>query len=292
MHVDVGIIGGSGLYRMDGFRALDELDVETPFGRPSGPIVAGEMSGVRVAFLPRHGAGHRLPPDRVPYRANIFALKALGASSVIAVNAVGSLDIDCAPGHLVVPDDLFDRTYGRPMSFFEEGLVAHVGFGRPYCPSCRSALLAAREAADTNVHGGGTLVVTQGPRFSTRAESRFFRDAGFRIVGMTSLPEAALAREAEMCYVTLAVVTDYDVWHESEDDVTVDMVLATMQRTVAQAQRLITAALPAVADPARSDCDCRHALASAITTARDAIDPSRAEALAPILGPNLDGADA
>ncbi|MFN2114886.1 MAG: S-methyl-5'-thioadenosine phosphorylase [Anaerolineae bacterium] len=285
MRADIGIIGGSGFYKLPGFEAR-EVSVQTPFGVPSSPVVLGELNGVPVAFIARHGPGHVYPPDEVPYRANIYALKQLGARVVLGVNAVGSLQEEVAPGHLVVPDDLFDRTHGRAASFFGTGLVAHVSLGHPLCAAVRGALVAAAPEVDTPVHDGGTLVVTQGPRFSTLAESEHYRSSGFRIIGMTSLPEAALAREAEMCYATVAIVTDYDVWHETEAEVSVDMVLGTMRLAVAHAQGLVSAALPALA--AAPPCSCQSALANAITTAPSAIDEDLAAKLDLLVGRYLD----
>jgi 5'-methylthioadenosine phosphorylase len=280
--VAVGVIGGSGFYDLPGFTVRDRLRPDTPFGPPSGEIVLGELGGVGVAFVARHGAGHVHPPRDVPYRANIWALRALGVHTVVGVNAVGSLDEDYAPGHLVLPDDLFDRTTQRAASFFGPGLVVHVGLAEPCCRGVRRALLDAAGAVDTPVHDGGTLVVVEGPRFSTPAESRSYRSDGFRLIGMTTLPEAALAREAELCYAALSVVTDYDVWHATEAPVTVDMIVRTLLETVRQAQHLLSTALPALA--ARADCPCRHALADAITTAPGAVDPEMAARLDLLVG--------
>lgn len=282
MRVDIGIIGGSGFYGMPGFNQREAVRPDTPFGRPSGDIVCGEIDGVGVAFLVRHGEGHRIPPSAVPYRANLFALKLLGAHTIVAVNAVGSLQDRHAPGDLVVPDDLVDRTHGRPSTFYDTGLVMHVAFANPFCTATRRGLLAATPPTGAKLHDGGTLVVIEGPRFSTRAESRAHQAAGFDLVGMTTMPEAVLAREAELCYASLAVVTDYDAWHATEAPVTVDMVIQTLQRSVRQAQAVVTAALPTLA--ARRACACRSALVDAVTTARAAMDPDLVARLAPLVG--------
>ena len=278
----IGIIGGSGFYRMPGLRRLTAFSPSTPFGPPSSEVVIGQLGEVEVAFLARHGPGHRLPPSAVPCRANVFALKEMGVHTIVGVNAVGSLHVDYAPGHLVLPDDLYDRTRGRPASFFGPGLVAHVGFAEPLCAASRAVLFQSRAAAERPVHEGGTLVVIEGPRFSTRAESHHYRACGFRLVGMTSLPEAALAREAEVCYVALTMVTDYDVWHADAEPVSVEVIVRRLGETVAAAQALVAAALPALAN--RDDCDCRHALATALTTAPGAVDPAVLARLAPMVG--------
>lgn len=278
---DIGIIGGSGFYKLHDIPLVAEVELETPFGAPSGSIVIGDVGGLRMAFLARHGRGHRLPPAEVPARANIFALKTLGVHTVIGIHAVGSLHERIAPGHLALPDDLFDRTSARPASFFGPGLVVHIPFAQPFCPQAHAALLAAASATETTVHDGGTLVVIDGPRFSTRAENAFYRLAGCQYVGMTALPEAALAREAELCYASVSVITDSDAEH-APAGVTRTDIAATLRLAVGQARRLLAAALPALA--AISDCDCRHALAHAIATAPKAIDPTMAQQLDPIVG--------
>jgi 5'-methylthioadenosine phosphorylase len=275
--VEVGVIGGSGFYEMSGFVPEATIRPDTPFGLTSSDVVVGEINDVKVAFLARHGSGHRLAPDAVPYRANVYALKALGAHTVVGVNAVGSLDLRFAPGELALPDDLVDRTHGRPSTFFGDGLVVHVGFADPLCTGVRQTLLAQAEAARTPVRPAGPLVVIAGPRFSTRAESRLYRSSDNALIGMTTMPEAVLAREAELCYATVCIVTDYDVWHETEEPVTVDAVIKTLKRSVREAQALVAAALPELAS--RADCACRHALATAITTSPDAIDKARASQL-------------
>lgn len=247
--ISLGVIGGSGLYNMAGLTDVQEHDLVTPFGKPSDPIVVGTLPGAgtpRVAFLARHGRGHRLTPTEVNYRANIYALKMLGVQRVVSVSACGSLREDYAPGHIVIPDQLFDQTRGRERSFFGGGLVAHVGSADPFCPALSAQVFAAVKATGAKVHQGGTLITIEGPRFSTRAESYTFQKWGMSIIGMTASPEAFLAREAEMCYACMAHVTDYDVWHVSEAPVTVEMVIRILNQNTASAQQAIghLAAMP------------------------------------------------
>jgi 5'-methylthioadenosine phosphorylase len=253
---------------MDGLTDRVEVAIETPFGSPSDRITLGELDGVSVAFLPRHGRGHRLSPSDVPARANIYALKSVGVERIISVSAVGSLREDVAPLDLVFPDQLLDRTKARPASFFEGGIVAHVGFADPFCADLSALLLQASGAlSGARVHAGGVYVCIEGPQFSTKAESRLYRHWGADIIGMTALPEAKLAREAEMCYATIACVTDYDVWHETEVPVTVEMVVANLAHNVANAQKLIREVArisPESREHAR--CGCASALAQAIIT--------------------------
>jgi 5'-methylthioadenosine phosphorylase len=281
----IAVIGGSGLYSMDGLTDVQEVRVQTPFGDPSDAITIGRLGDVSLAFLPRHGRGHRLNPTEVPSRANIWALKYLGAQWVISVSAVGSLREDYAPLHLVVPDQIYDRTRLRPTSFFEGGVVVHASFADPFCPHLSGILWESMSGlGDVTSHRGGTLICIEGPLFSTRAESRINRQLGCDLVGMTSLPEAKLAREAELCYATIACVTDYDVWHESEETVTVEMVVANLQKNVANAQRIIrdlAGRLPA--DRSASPCDCFSALANAIMTDPAAIPASARERYALLL---------
>jgi 5'-methylthioadenosine phosphorylase len=262
----VGVIGGSGLYEMPGLQDREEIAVETPFGPPSDQFVVGTIAGVRVAFLPRHGRGHRLLPTEVPSRANIYAFRSLGVERLISVSAVGSLREVLAPGLLVVPDQLVDRTKGvRPFTFFGGGIVAHVPFAHPFCSEMRLGLVRAAEQTGRNVQDQATYVVMEGPQFSTLAESEMHRAAGFDLIGMTALPEAKLAREAELCYATLALVTDYDCWHPAHDAVTVEAVVAVMEKNVANAQAVIAAAIPNLA--AGRACSCGSALSTAIMTA-------------------------
>ncbi len=266
----IGVIGGSGLYRMEGMTDVEEVRVATPFGDPSDAITVGNVSGVTMAFLPRHGRGHRLNPTEVPSRANIWALKSLGVEWVVSVSAVGSLREEIAPRDLVIPDQLFDRTKSRVNSFFEGGLVVHCTFADPFCPALSNLLLdSARELGDVNVHAGGTYVCMEGPLFSTRAESNVYRKLGMDIIGMTALPEAKLAREAELCYATIACATDYDCWHESEESVTVQMVVNNLSANVTNAQRILqTVAQKIPADRSHQACGCADALSTSIMTDR------------------------
>lgn len=282
----MGVIGGSGLYAMPGLSAVEQVELTTPFGAPSDAITIGDLDGVSVAFLPRHGRGHRLSPTEVPSRANIYALKSLGVERIISVSAVGSLREDYAPLDLVVPDQLFDRTKARPASFFEGGVVAHVGFAEPFCPVMSGYLAGAMDAlGDITFHRSGTYVCIEGPQFSTKAESRIYRQWGCDIIGMTALPEAKLAREAQICYATIACVTDYDVWHESEQAVTVEMVVANLTRNVANAQRIIRQVAHSLpADRAAATCECASALFDAVMTDRAHITPELRARFALLLG--------
>jgi 5'-methylthioadenosine phosphorylase len=278
----VAVIGGSGFYQMDGLADVEEARVSTPFGQPSDAIVIGTLEGVRVAFLPRHGRGHRLLPSEVPARANIYALKTLGVEFIIAVSAVGSLRQEIEPRHLVVPDQLIDRTKNRPNTFFGEGLAAHIAFAEPFCPVLRDNLLRSATEADAIVHNGGSLVVMEGPAFSTKAESSLYRSWGADLIAMTALPEAKLAREAEMCYATLACVTDYDCWYEGQESVTAEMIVSNLTKTVEVAQRTLRLALARL--PARRDCLCASALQNALITPLDMVPPETKRKLAPIIG--------
>lgn len=258
------VIGGSGLYDMPGLENIQKHDLDTPFGKPSAPIVVGSLEGKTVAFLARHGIGHHLAPTEINYRANIYALKSLGVTRIISVSACGSLREDYAPGHLVVPDQLFDFTHGRARSFFGEGLVAHVGVADPFCSDLSAHLLRAIQRTTATVHSGGKFITIEGPRFSTRAESNTFRAWGMDLIGMTASPEAFLAREAEMCYATMAHVTDYDVWHVSEEPVTVEMVIRVLNKNVRIAQEAIQH-LAAQLSSLRN-CECENALSTALIT--------------------------
>ncbi len=278
----IGIIGGSGLYEMDGLTDVRELEIETPFGPPSDVVVSGRLGAARLLFLPRHGRGHRLLPSELPFRANIWALKRLGAERVIAVSAVGSLREEIAPGHLVVPDQFIDRTFNRTATFFGNGIVAHVAFGDPVCPVLSSALVASARRLDATVHAGGTYVCMEGPQFSTRAESELYRSWGAAIIGMTNLQEAKLAREAELCFATLALATDYDCWKQDAHDVEIADVLAVLQANVALAKRVVHDVVPALGPtPA---CGCARALENAIITERARIPARVKHDLAPIIG--------
>jgi 5'-methylthioadenosine phosphorylase len=243
----IGIIGGSGLYEMDGLTEVREVVVETPFGAPSDALIVGRLLGAEVVFLPRHGRGHVLLPSEVPYRANIWAMKSLGVDWILSISAVGSLRAPIVPGHLVVVDQFIDRTRGRASTFFGGGCAAHVPFGDPVCGTLRSMLLEAAQASPATVHDGGTYVCMEGPAFSTRAESELYRSWGADVVGMTNIPECKLAREAEISYATLALSTDYDCWHTGHDDVTVEQVVAVVRKNVAVAQQVIRELVPRVA---------------------------------------------
>ena len=267
--IRLAIIGGSGLYNMEGLDAAKEYKPETPFGEPSAPIRVGTLEGQRVAFLARHGAGHRLMPTEVPYRANIYALKSLGVERIVSISACGSLREDYAPGHIVIPDQLYDNTKNRARTFFGEGLVTHVGVADPFCSDLSMQLEDAARAAHAVVHGGGTFITIEGPRFSTKAESNAYRSWGMSIIGMTAAPEAFLAREAEICYAVMAHVTDYDVWHVNETPVTVEMVVQTLNKNTAIAQEAIRNLVRNL-KPQRT-CDCDRALSNSIITAREYI---------------------
>lgn len=281
---EIGIIGGSGLYDMAALTEREELNAETPFGAPSDSLLLGMLGGRRVAFVPRHGRGHRLTPSEVPSQANIYALKALGVTHVLGVTAVGSLREELVPGHLVVPDQAIDRTKGvRPASFFGAGLVGHVAFADPVCPDLAGQLAAAAEAhSGTTVHRGGTYCCMEGPQFSTRAESELYRSWGCSVIGMTLLPEAKLAREAELCYASLSLVTDYDCWYPEHDSVTAAMVVETIKQNVAAAQQTIQG-LVASLDTSRP-CACGSALQHAVMTAPDRIDPATRQRLGLLIG--------
>lgn len=260
----IAIIGGSGLYHMSGLQNAAEHNIDTPFGKPSAPIVVGTLEGVRVAFLARHGIGHHITPTEVPYRANIYALKLLGAERIISISACGSLREDYAPGDIVIPDNIYDNTKDRARSFFGDGLVAHIGVADPFCIDLSNDLEAAVRATNAKTHRGGSFITIEGPRFSTKAESNAFRAWGMSIIGMTASPEAFLAREAEICYATMAHVTDYDVWHESEEPVTVEMVIQTLNKNTQKAQEAIHNLVRGL--NAQRNCKCGEALATALIT--------------------------
>ena len=266
---EIGIIGGSGLYEIDGLHQVKRVTLATPFGSPSSPVVLGELDGVRVAFLSRHGRGHRLSPSEINYRANVYALKAIGVRRVISVSAVGSMKDSVKPGDVVLPDQFIDLTKRRFSTFFEGGVVAHVAFGDPVCASLATSLLGAGRSVGATVHQGGTYLCMEGPQFSTKAESNLYRQWGVSVIGMTNMPEAKLAREAELCYATVALVTDYDCWHETEEPVTVEGILATLCANVALAKRLLRAAVKSAASV--TSCPCQQALQHAIVTAPDTI---------------------
>lgn len=262
--ISLAVIGGSGLYGMPGLEDTEERSISTPFGEPSAPIVTGRLEGIRVAFLARHGIGHRLNPTEVNYRANIYALKSLGVEKIVSVSACGSLREDYAPGDIVVPDQLFDMTKDRKRSFFEGGLVAHVSVADPFCPDISGQILASVQETGATVHKGGSFITIEGPRFSTRAESNIYRSWGMAIIGMTASPEAFLAREAEICYGVMAHVTDYDVWHVSAAPVSVEMVIKTLMQNTVVAQEAIRNLAKGFST--ERNCDCEHALADALIT--------------------------
>jgi 5'-methylthioadenosine phosphorylase len=276
----IGIIGGSGLYEVEGLEGLQEVRLETPFGDPSDAYVVGSWHGQRVAFLPRHGRGHRISPTELNSRANVFGFRLLGVERLISVSAVGSMREEIRPLDIVVPDQLFDRTRQRENSFFGGGVVVHTGFAEPFCPELSATLAGAAEGAGARVHRGGTYVCIEGPQFSTKAESRIFRQWGVDVIGMTALPEARLAREAEICYGTIALATDYDVWHG--EPVTVEMVVANLTKNVSTAKAILAAAVPAIG--ARTGCACGSALENAIMTRPDLIPDSVKRDLGPLLG--------
>ena len=282
----IAIIGGSGLYQMEGLAGVRDVDVETPFGSPSDSIILGDLDGVPVAFLPRHGKGHRISPTRIPVRANIYALKTLGVERVISVSAVGSLKEEMRPLDLVVPDQLIDRTRQRSSTFFDGELVAHIAFADPFCRELSALLLRGAQQNGVSVHAGGTYVVMEGPAFSTRAECAVYRSWGADIIGMTALPEAKLAREAEMCYATLACVTDYDCWHETTEDVTVEMVVANLKRNAAASKDVLRRVMPGI--PADRSCPCASALQDSIITSPDLIPSDLKEKMRPITGKYLE----
>ena len=278
----VAFIGGSGLYNMDGLPDRDEIEISTPFGPPSDRIVTGTLNGVGIAFLPRHGKGHRLSPTELPARANIYALKTLGVERIISISAVGSLKESVRPLDLLVPDQLIDRTRSRKDTFFGNGIVAHVGFAEPFCPALSEVLAQSAREQKASVHLGGTYVVMEGPQFSTRAESQLYRSWGASVVGMTALPEAKLAREAEICYATLALVTDYDVWRQSEEQVSVELVIANLVQNTETSRKIIVDVVTKL--PRKRDCACESALKDAIITDRDHIPQEAKERLAPLVG--------
>ena len=281
----LGFIGGSGLYDIAGLTDRREVDISTPFGVPSDTIVTGSLDGVPVAFLPRHGRGHRITPTEIPVRANIYALKSLGVERILSVSAVGSLKEELRPLDLVIPDQIIDRTKSRTSTFFGDGMVAHVGFADPFCADLRRDALDAAHGL-TTVHDGGTYVVIEGPQFSTRAESALYRSWDADVIGMTALPEAKLAREAEICYATLAFVTDYDVWREAEEDVSVEMVVANLMKNVDAARNIIRNVAARVSE--ERECGCGTALETAIITSRDLVSPQTRDRLALLVDKYLD----
>lgn len=278
----IGVIGGSGLYEMEGLRQVEEIQVETPYGAPSDAYISGVLEGTRLVFLPRHGRGHRYLPSEVNYRANIYGMKKLGVERIISVSAVGSLKEAIHPGHIVIPDQFIDRTRGvRKDTFFGEGIVAHATFADPLCKCLSETLFKAARAAGAVAHMGGTYICMEGPAFSTRAESFMYRQLGGDIIGMTNLTEARLAREAELCYGTIALSTDYDCWHDSHEDVTVEAILEIIHQNVTMAKNIIRHAAASAA--AKRDCRCTSTLQNAIITDRSRIPPETIARLGPIV---------
>jgi 5'-methylthioadenosine phosphorylase len=282
--IRIGVIGGSGLYQMEGMTIREERRIQTPFGDPSDPYVIGELDGRQVAFLPRHGRGHRLLPTELNYRANIYGFKVLGVEEIVSVSAVGSLKIEYKPTDILVPDQFFDRTRHRVDTFFGNGLVAHVSLAKPICPRLLDAAAESARAAGATVHKGGTYVCMEGPQFSTRAESETYRRHGFDIIGMTNLQEARLAREAEICYVSLSMVTDYDCWHETEEAVSGEAVMEVIRQNVKMAQDVVRQMVRRIGEPHSRGCLCAEALKYSLITERSMIPAATVQALQPIIG--------
>ena len=285
MDIQIGIIGGSGLYDMEALTDRQEIIVKTPFGEPSGPYVTGSLRGRRVAFLARHGSGHSILPSELNFRANIFGFKTLGVEWILSASAVGSLQEVYRPLDIVVPDQFIDRTRGRISTFFGRGVVAHVGFARPLCQTLSGLAFEAANALGVRAHRGGTYVCIEGPQFSTLAESRLYQSWGFDIIGMTNLQEAKLAREAEICYATLALVTDYDCWHPTHDDVTVEMIVKNLTQNAVSAQQVISDVVATL--PCARPCECATALATSIITRPEAMSASTRKELWPLIGKYL-----
>ena len=279
----IGIIGGSGLYQMEGLTDIQEVSLDTPFGKPSDNYIVGTLEGQRVAFLARHSRGHKLLPTELPFRANIYGMKMLGVEWIISASAVGSLQEQYAPTDIVVPDQFFDRTRGRVSTFFGEGIVGHITFAHPVCSDLSAIIAQACENTGVKVHRGGTYLCMEGPAFSTLAESRLYRSWGMDIIGMTNLQEAKLAREAEICYATMAMVTDYDCWHPYHDSVTIEMVIEYLHKNSANAQKIIRDAVKQLATT-EPDCQYRNATKNAILTQRDQIPEAAKQRLAAIIG--------
>jgi len=267
----LGVIGGCGLYDIETLQDVKEVRLSTPFGDPSDAYILGTLEGMRVAFLPRHGRGHRIMPSELNARANIWGMKMLGVKYIVSISAVGSLREDYAPRDIVIPDQIFDRTKGRPSSLFGDGLVVHISFDKPFCSDLSDLLYQAVQKTGATVHRGGAMCVIEGPQFSTKAESNVYRQWGLDIIGMTALPEAKLAREAEICYATMSHVTDNDVWHESEEPVTLQMVLEILAANTGHAKQALAYLIPLLAEWKGKDCQCVTALSTAITTRRDLI---------------------
>jgi len=282
----VGVIGGSGLYNMEGLTKVEKVKISTPFGEPSDAIMLGNLEGVRVAFLPRHGEGHRISPSELPAKANIYALKSLGVERIISINAVGSLKEEIEPLDVVIPDQLIDCTKGRASTFFTGGIVGHISFSEPFCPVLSQISFEASTEVGVKVHKGGTYLVIEGPQLSTKAESQLYCSWGADVIGMTALPEAKLAREAEICYVALALVTDYDCWHPTYESVTTEMILTNLRKGVETVQRILKLLLPSI--PQKRDCACASALKYAIVTGTKYIPKEKRKELELLIGKYLD----
>jgi 5'-methylthioadenosine phosphorylase len=283
----VGIIGGSGLYKMEGMTGVEKVEVGTPFGEPSDAIVLGNLDGVKVAFLPRHGEGHRISPSELPAKANIYALKSLGVERIISVSAVGSLKEEIEPLNVVIPDQLIDATKGRANTFFTDGIVGHVSLAEPFCPVLSQLSFKASTKAGAKVHQGGTYLVVEGPQFSTKAESQLYRSWNADVIGMTASPEAKLAREAEICYATLALVTDYDCWHPSYESVTTEMILTNLRKGIDTVKKILKLLLASI--PQKRDCACAGALKYAIATNTKYIPKKKKKELGLLIGKYLGG---
>ncbi len=280
--IRIGVIGGSGLYGMTGLEVQEERRIETPFGDPSDPYVLGELEGTPVAFLPRHGQGHRILPSELNYRANIFGFKVLGVEWLISVSAVGSMKLEYRPTDIVVPDQFFDRTRHRADTFFGNGLVAHVSLARPICPRLQQLFFDSAQKAGASAHNGGTYVCMEGPQFSTQAESEIYRQWGVDVIGMTNLQEAKLAREAEICYATMAMITDYDCWHEEEEAVSGEAVMEVVRQNASTAQDVVRRIIRRL--PVERDCDCADALRMSLITEPERIPAQTRRDLEPIVG--------
>ena len=285
----IGVIGGTGLYDIEGLTDIEEVNIDTPFGKPSDTITIGKLEGVGIAFLPRHGKGHRILPTEIPARANIYALKWLGVEHIIAVNAVGSFKEAIKPGDLLIPDQLIDRTRSRVNTLFGEGIVAHIPFADPFCPVLSQIVYQAAQETGATVHRGGAYVVMEGPAFSTRAESFLYRSWGADVIGMTALPEAKLAREAEICYASIACVSDYDCWREAHESVTVEIIVDILRKNADNAKKIIRLAVGRI--PERRDCPCASALKAAIITAPEMIPAEQKEKLNLLIGKYLTKGD-
>ena len=286
LEAKVGIIGGSGLYKMEGMAGMEKVKINTPFGEPSDAVILGNLEGVKVAFLPRHGEGHRISPSELPAKANIYALKSLGVERIISVSAVGSLREEIEPLDIVIPDQLIDVTKGRASTFFTNGIVGHVSLAEPFCPVLSQLSFEASTKAGAEVHKDGTYVVVEGPQFSTKAEAQLYRSWSVDVIGMTALPEAKLAREAEICYATLAIVTDYDCWHPGYESVTTEMILANLRKGIDTVKKILKSLLPSI--PQKRDCACAGALKYAIATDAKYIPEEKKKELGLLIGKYLD----